>query len=153
VKIKSRGGWITAKSLAPNAAGAGKLGIPEYKGEKLETALLFHHPQVPLPAVDCGKLFLDTRFETPLNARAEGILPGALFPEKEGTYLSEHGWIQRSAAAFPPFGLARPAVEYLAAYAALAGRPAGPASPAEAFRALPFAKGRGYEDLPFKVEP
>jgi NADH-quinone oxidoreductase subunit G len=152
VKIKSKAGWITAKALAPNAAGAKKLGIPEYKGEKLESVLLFHHPQVPLPAIEFKKLFLDTRFETPLNARAEGILPGALFPEKEGTYLSEHGWVQRARAAFKPFGLARPALDYLTEYAALAGRPAGPSSAEEAFAALPLANGRGYGDLPFKVE-
>ena len=153
VKIKSKSGWITAKSLAPNAAGAKQLGIPEYKGEKLESVLLFHHPLVDLPVLEFSKLFLDTRFATPLNARAEGILPGALFPEKEGTYLSEHGWIQHAAAAFPPFGLARSAHDYLVQFARLNDRSPGHESPEAAFRLLPFAKGRGYGDLPFKVEP
>jgi NADH-quinone oxidoreductase subunit G len=151
VRIKSRAGWIAAKALAPNAAGARALGIPEYRGERLEAALLLHHPLVDLPALDFQKLFLDTRFETPLNAKAEGILPGALFPEKEGTYLSEHGLVQRAPAVYGPFGLARPAADYLLEYAALAGRPAPFASPEEAFRALPLAGGRGWADCPFTV--
>ena len=153
VRIKSKSGWITAQSLAPNAAGAALLGIPEYTGEKLDAVLLFHHPQVPLPSLEFRKLFIDTRFETPLNARAEGILPGALFPEKEGTYLSEHGWVQHAAAAYPPLGLARPAADYLIEYAGLTGHPTAFASPEEAFKALPVARGRGYRDLPFQVEP
>jgi NADH dehydrogenase/NADH:ubiquinone oxidoreductase subunit G len=153
VKIKSRAGWITANSLAPNAAGAKALGIPEYAGEKLEAVLLFHHPLVDLPALEFSKLFLDTRFDTPLNAKAEGILPGALFPEKEGTYMTEHGWVQHAPAAFRPFGLARSAHDYLVHFARLNGRSAGYDAIEEAFGHLPFAGHKGYRDLPFKVEP
>jgi NADH-quinone oxidoreductase subunit G len=152
VKIRSSAQWLTSMNLAPNAAGAKKLGYIPYRGEALEAALVFHHPLVDLPGINANSFFIDTRFETPVNSEAAGLLPGALFPEKEGTYLNDHGRIRFTPRAFPPQGLARPALEYLLDLAKLLGKDLPYSTLEGVFRAVPLSHGRGYADLPFTVE-
>ena len=151
VKIKSKAGWITSKTLAPNRAGAKKLNIPDYKGEAVEAALVFHHPLTDLPAINANAYFLDTRTESPLASDAAGILPGAYFPEKEGTYLSDGGWIQRAPQAYPTCGLTRPAWAYLLDLAGALGKPVDFKGPQDIFKALPFIGGKSYGDLPMRA--
>jgi NADH-quinone oxidoreductase subunit G len=152
-RIRSRTEWLTSMNLAPNETGAKKLGYAPYRGEALEAALVFHHPLVDLPKINANAFFIDTRYETEVNSEAAGILPGALFPEKAGTYLNDHGRIQFAPQAFPPQGLARPALDYLLDLAKLLGKDLPYSTLEGVFRAVPLSRGRGYADLPFRVEP
>jgi NADH-quinone oxidoreductase subunit G len=151
IRIRSQAGWLASKTLAPNRAGAKKLNITDYKGESLDAALVFHHPLADVPKINANAFFLDTRVETPLAAEAAGILPGSYFAEKEGTYLTDQGWLQRSPQAFPPSGLSRPAWAYLLDLAKALGKPMDFKMPQDIFKALPFAEGRTYADLPLKA--
>jgi len=56
-------------------------------------------------------------------ARADVILPGAVYTEKTGTYVNTEGRVQRSYAAARPPGQAREDWKILRAFSAVAGKP------------------------------
>jgi formate dehydrogenase (NADP+) alpha subunit len=86
-------------------------------------------------------------FEGPLLERADVVLPRTLFAEQDGTWVNREGRIQRSRAAVPPPGEARPLWRIAAGLSMAAGRVAGPATPDEILteigQAVPALAGAG----------
>lgn len=150
-KIKSKSGWIKSNNLAPNCKGAEILKIPYYNGEKLEDVFLIAHPLIKIPNINGNVKIIDTRHKTIYDAQAELIIPSALFLEKEGTYLSESGFLQHFPKAFNSPQNLPSTFDYLLDFFKKI-KPFDFDKIEECFLKIGISEGKGYNQMPLRLK-
>ncbi len=150
-KIKSKNGWIKSENLAPNCKGVEYLNLPYYNGESLDKVFLIAHPLIRITEIKGKVLICDTRYNTPFNENSELLIPSALFYEKEGTYFSESGFLQHFYKTYEnPLNLPS-TFDYLLDFFKKI-EPFDFEGLEDCFLKIGISKGKGYRDLPLKVE-
>lgn len=150
-KIKSKYVWMRSRNLAPNCKAAEYLNIPYYNGEELENVFLICNPNITVPDIRGKIRIIDTRHITPYDTEAELIIPSALFYEKEGTYLSEYGFLQFTRKVYKPSIEIPSTYEYLIEFFKEID-PYPFEKMEDCFLDTGISNGKGYEKLPLKVE-
>lgn len=150
-RIKSKYVWLKSRNLAPNCKGAESLKIPFYNGEELGDVFLIYNPLIKLPEIKGKVRIIDTRHSTPYDDKVELLIPSALFFEKEGTYLSEYGFLQHTPRVYPsPLDLPS-TFDYLIEF--FKEEDPYPFEKIEdCFLSIGISGGKGYDKLPLKVE-
>lgn len=121
IKNKKRE-WLASTAQGPNQKGILDRKIPQGFPKKISGDLIFifeqgyprlWSPQEVERLSRSAFVVVDSRWTDPLSQRADVVIPGALFHEKSGTYVNDHGIRQHvKAAVEPPPGVKR-AEDYL----------------------------------------
>ncbi|HHX40399.1 MAG TPA: molybdopterin-dependent oxidoreductase [Armatimonadetes bacterium] len=134
--LPERPGWSTPEML--EAAERGDLRALYVMGANL--AVAFPDGELARRALEKVEfLVVQDLFLTPTAERADVVLPAASFAEKEGTFTSGEGRVQRLRPVLEPVGGSRPDWEILADLARRLGHAWGYLSPAEITREIAAA--------------
>ncbi|HPR63528.1 MAG TPA: 2Fe-2S iron-sulfur cluster-binding protein [Thermoanaerobaculia bacterium] len=161
-KIKNeQGHWMVSHNAGPNTQGAAALGISLFDAYPADARVLFLSENLfPAPLTEeevrsipsDAFVIAETRHRGPLAKRADIVLPGHLFHEKEGTYLNDHRILQHVRPSIQPAAGTRGLLSYGSEILAGMGKECpGPAAEA-IFQTIEAFQGLTYADLPSRLE-
>lgn len=159
-KIKNEAGeWLASRGTGPNVSGADRLSIHPLERIPGDVKVLFI-AENPYPSPVTEELIsslpagaflaVDSRLESPLVRKADLVLPGALFQEKEGVYVNDHGWGQLVETVCPMSLGIRTMTSYLLDLMKTMGIEAPGETSEQIFASLQW--GVTHADLPVRLE-